>query len=396
MSINNLLDLSRLVLKEHENEIKLFLITSIIYSLSLGNWITSNDLNCIYLAHAFLNGRLDIAELPLIPVDLAFYNGKWYSPFPPLPSLLVAPIVYLVGRSYYVRYLTTFFGSVNVVLVWSLLKKIGIGKEEQRWLTLLFSFGSIHWFYSTTLFNHTYSVFFLLVSMNEALSRNRPALVGFLIGCAGLCRYPTFLSIPFFLLYLRRDRVRRNVTLLILGLMLPLSFLFYYNYVRFGNPLETGYQYQIMLMGQPKPYGIFDLRYMSANLYRLFLKPMVLTRKFPYIVPDLKGLALTFTTPASAFALKMRARDPKTIGLWSGTLLIFTLLMCFAGTGGDQFGYRYGLDFFPFLFLLSSQGINKSLNALVKLLIIVGVIVNFWGILFFNGINLHILSYFID
>ncbi len=396
MSIHSLSAFLRRLVKEHKNKLKLFSITFVLYSLSIGNWVTSNDMNCIYLADAFLKGRLDVTELPPIPIDLAFYNGKWYSPFPPLPSLLVAPAVYVLGLSYDVRYVTVFFGSINVVLARSLLQKTGMKNEEQRWLTLLFSFGSIHWFYSTTLFNHTYSVFFLLLALNEALSRNRPTLVGFYLGCAGLCRYPTLLGVPFFLLGLRRDHTKRNFALLILGLMLPLSLLLYYNYARFGNPLQTGYQYQVMLTGQPKPYGIFDPRYMLTNLYMFFFEPMGFTKKFPYIVPRTKGLALTFTTPASALALKARTRDSKIIGLWGSTLLISTLDMCFAGRGGDQFGYRYGLDFFPFLFLLTSQGVKNSLNTPAKLLIIIGTIVNLWGILFFNGINLRILSYFID
>jgi hypothetical protein len=42
-----------------------------------------------------------------------------------------------------------------------------------------------------------------------------------------------------------------------------------------------------------------------------------------------------------------------------------------------------------------SEGVRDSLNTLAKLLIVIGVVVNLWGILFFNGINLRILSYFI-
>jgi len=386
----------RCFVKEHKTELKLFSITFILYSLSIGNWFTSNDMNCIYLADAFLKGRFDVTDLPPIPIDLALYRGRWYSPFPPLPSLLVAPLVYVLGLSYNVRFVTVLFGSINVVLAWRLLEKIKMRKEEQRWLILLFSFGSIHWFYSTTLFNHTYSVFFLLAAMNETLSRNRPLLIGFYLGCAGLCRYPTLLAASFFLLCLRREQLKKDVSLFFLGLAIPLLFLFYYNYARFGSPLETGYQYEINVVRTPKPFGIFDPRYIPSNLYTILLEPMSLTTRFPYVIPRTSGLALTFTTPASVLALKARSRDPRIVGSWCSILLISTLLMCYFSNGADQFGYRYGLDFFPFLFLLTSQAVHNSLNALVKLLIVVGVAVNFWGILFFNGINLSILSYFID
>jgi hypothetical protein len=231
--------------------------------------------------------------------------------------------------------------------------------------------------------------------MNETFSRDRPFLLGLYLGCAGLCRYPTLLAAPFFLLNLRREQVKRNLILFILGLIIPLSFLFYYNYVRFGNPVETGYRYEINVMRTPKPFGIFDPRYMPSNLYTVFLEPMGLAKKFPYIVPRTSGLALIITTPALALALKARARNPRIVGSWISTLLIFILLMCYFSNGSDQFGYRYGLDFFPFLFLLMSEGVRDSLNTLAKLLIVIGVVVNLWGILFFNGINLRILSYFI-
>ncbi len=384
------------LIKGNEDKLKLFSIIFILYLLSTGNWVTSNDMNCIYLANALLKGKLYLTELPPNYIDLAFYDNKWYSPFPPLPSLIVAPMVYVLGLSPNVRYVTIFFGSLNVVLAWSLLQKVGVKNEGQRWLTLLFSLGSIHWFYSVTLFNHIYSIFFLLVAMNESLSRNNPAVLGFCLGCAGLCRYPTLLSTPFFLLGLGRRRMKKFFSLFLLGLMIPLSFLFYYNYIRFGNPLETGYIYQINLMRSPKPFGILNPKYMFLNLYTFFIEPMSLIDRFPYLLPRISGLALTFTTPASVFALKAKNRNPKVLGSWVSVLLIFIFLMCYFSNGADQFGYRYGLDFFPFLFLLISQGVKNPLTPRAKSLIIIGVLVNFWGVLFFNKRNLQILSYFFE
>lgn len=396
LPINRFSAYLKCLIKGNEDKLKLFSLFFVLYLLSAGNWVTSNDMNCIYLANTFLKGKFYLTELPCNQIDLAFYDNKWYSPFPPLPSLIVAPFVYVLGLSYNVRYVTIFFGSLNVVLAWSLLQKVGIGNEGQRWLTLLFSLGSIHWFYSVTLFNHIYSVFFLLVAMNESLSRNNPVFLGFCLGCAGLCRYPTLLGAPFFLLGLGRHRMKNFFGLFLLGLMIPLSFLFYYNYTRFGNPLETGYIYQINLIKSPKPFGIFNPQYMFSNLYTFFLEPMSLTHSFPFLLPHISGLALTFTTPASVFALRVRTRNPKILGSWLSVLLMLIFLLCYFSNGADQFGYRYGLDFFPFLFLLISQGVKNPLTSRAKSLIIVGVLVNFWGVLFFNKNNLQILSYFLD
>jgi len=387
---------SRCWLMKYKEELRLFSIVLVLYSLSIGNWITSNDMNCIYLANAFLNGRFNIVELPPNPIDLSLYKGKWYSPFPPLPSIIVAPAVYLLGLSFKARFVTIFIGSLNVILARRLLVELGVQGEEQKWLLLLFSFGSIHWFYSTTLFNHTYSVFFLMLAIYEALSRNNPLLLGLYLGCSVLCRYPILLSVPFFILMLRRDHFRKNLSLFLLGLAVPLSFLLYYNYARFGSPWETGYQYEINVMKSPKPFGLFDPRYIPANLYTFFLEPMRLSGRFPYLVPRTSGLALTYTTPIVFLALKACPRKSRNLGSYLSSLLVFLVLMCYFSNGADQFGYRYGLDFFPFLFLLVSEGLQSSLNTFTKLLIIFGVIVNLWGVLFFNGINLYLLSSLLD
>jgi hypothetical protein len=187
--------------------------------------------------------------------------------------------------------------------------------------------------------------------------------------------------------------MKRYLGLFLFGLMIPLSFLFYYNYTRFRDPLETGYIYEINLVRSPKPFGIFDPRYMFPNLYTLFLEPMIFVDRFPYLLPRTSGLALTFTTPASVFALRAKIRNPKVLGSWVSILSMFLFLMCYFSNGADQFGYRYGLDFFPFLFLLISQGVKNPLNTRDKSLIIIGVLVNLWGVLFFNRRNLQFLSY---
>ena len=55
-----------------------------------------------------------------------------------------------------------------------------------------------------------------------------------------------------------------------------------------------------------------------------------------------------------------------------------------SGTGWTQFGYRYALDFYPFLLLLTLRGIGEQLKWYHKLLIVLSVLVNIWGVLFIN------------
>ncbi len=70
-----------------------FLATLTLYLLTA--WMTGSVRSPIQayfndLAAAFITGRLDLVN-PLSTLDLTFYNGKWYVPFPPLPALLMIP-----------------------------------------------------------------------------------------------------------------------------------------------------------------------------------------------------------------------------------------------------------------------------------------------------------------
>ncbi len=60
------------------------------------------------------------------------------------------------------------------------------------------------------------------------------------------------------------------------------------------------------------------------------------------------------------------------------------MLFTFAGTGFAQFGYRFSLDFMPFLFLLTIKGMGEELSWHQKALILASVVVNLWGVVWIN------------
>jgi hypothetical protein len=58
-------------------------------------------------------------------------------------------------------------------------------------------------------------------------------------------------------------------------------------------------------------------------------------------------------------------------------------------TGYAQFGYRFGVDFYPFLILLTIKNVSgTNLRWHHYLLLIMGVIVNAWGTILINKFNL--------
>jgi hypothetical protein len=81
----------------------------------------------------------------------------------------------------------------------------------------------------------------------------------------------------------------------------------------------------------------------------------------------MQGIAIWFTTPAFIFALRSKLRDAVTWSAWIAS-----------------FGYRYAMDFYPYLFVLAIRGMGYKLRWYHKLLIVLGIIVNLWGTIAYN------------
>jgi hypothetical protein len=114
------------------------------------------------------------------------------------------------------------------------------------------------------------------------------------------------------------------------------------------------------------------------------LSPPAIIDTWPYIVPSKVGLSILITSPVFIFAFFAGIRNRFSLACWSAILPIAFLIFTKSGTGWTQFGYRYALDFYPFLLLLTFRGIGSEIKWYHKLLIIMGVLVNLWGVLFIN------------
>ena len=74
-------------------------------------------------------------------------------------------------------------------------------------------------------------------------------------------------------------------------------------------------------------------------------------------------------------------RDRLVAACWAAIIPTAFFIFNFAATGWSQFGYRYGLDFTPFLWLLVARVIGDEIKWYHKLLISIGVLVNLMGLL---------------
>jgi hypothetical protein len=81
-----------------------------------------------------------------------------------------------------------------------------------------------------------------------------------------------------------------------------------------------------------------------------------------------------------AMALWFGRRDKFIVACWAAILPTALMLSTFAGTGWAQFGYRFQLDFMPFLFLLTTYAMGPDLKWHHKSMIVLSVLLNAWAI----------------
>jgi hypothetical protein len=73
------------------------------------------------------------------------------------------------------------------------------------------------------------------------------------------------------------------------------------------------------------------------------------------------------------------------IGAWSSVISVMIPLALYYNTGAWQFGYKYFLDFSIPVVMLLAVASGKKVPWLLRILIIVGILVNIYGMLWFSG-----------
>lgn len=387
----------------------LFAVTFIIYYLTKEAGTPYN--NFILLADAFLNGRLYLTEN--VPwMELVNIGDRYYVVPPPIPAILSLPAVMIWGLSADQMLISILFGSLNVSLAYLVAKKITQNIRVQIWTTIMFAFGTIHWWVaisgSVWTFSQTVSVTFLFVAIWLTLNKKQPFLIGLSLGASYWSRLTTILSLPFFLIY-TYDRWYKKLDSRNLLKTVNIRFLFFlglgialfivlnaiYNYARFGTPFDISYYLIPNIFEEPwYQKGIFDITYIPRHLNMIFLKFPAILETYPYIVPNWNGLAIWITTPAFIYALRAGIRNKLSLGCWVSIVLIALVNFSHGSWGFTQFGYRFAVDFYPFLFLLTIKGIGDEIKWHHKLLILIGIAVNLWGVLLIKEFGWAVLHDF--
>jgi hypothetical protein len=365
------------------------LFVLVVYWVSGPSVSTPHD-QYIRLALAFLAGRLDLPERPPW-LEVARYDGRTYVIQPPFPALLAIPYVLLAGPHASQTAMSQVLGALNAAVVFLIVRRLTADLTTQLWLVGLFAFGTIYWYVASVgsvwYLAHVVAVLMLNLAILETLGRRRPLLIGLALGAAYWTRLPTILSLPFFLTLAPSERNLRvgYVTRLLAGVAVFVAVNAAYNWARFHTPLDAAYLYRPGVLDEPWfRSGLLHPSYIPRHLRVLLLELPRLVGHPPYVLPSWTGLALWLTTPAMAIVLTAPFRR-ETWACWAGVLPVALLNMMHGTWGFAQFGYRFALDYYPFLFLLIARAVANRFRPWHAALIVVSVVVNLWGVLWINA-----------
>jgi hypothetical protein len=194
-----------------------------------------------------------------------------------------------------------------------------------------------------------------------------------------------------------RSEAFRNVIIFGIGFVPIVLFYFYYNWARFDDPFDTGFQtvseaytgsgiqYSFYRVDYPDAahFPLFDIRNIPLHIYTMFMMPPVYHPDLSVFRPSPYGLSILFTSPAFIYAFFVKRKTPLKPACWIAVGLITIPLFMYQSQGWVQYGYRFVLDYLPFLGILTVMGFddNRSPNsrALQIALIAVSIASGSWG-----------------
>lgn len=414
----------------------LFVIGLAVYGALAGSRITKQSPapQFVFQADAWLHGHLAV-EPPLIDADWArvenvtLANGRraqgkylvtkpdkfqtlggeviarnqvtlagaptWYMSFPPLPTVLMLPSALISGRAGNDVIPTLLIAALILPLSLLVLRRLADAKLSKRtlredlWLVGALAFGTVLFFSAVQgkvwYTAHVVGVALALVYAWASIEAKRPIVAGLALGAAALTRTPMAFMFPLFLFEAWRiaERDGRVFARRVLVFAAPIIAFaiagMIYNYVRFASPTEFGHTYlNVRQQTQIENWGLESYHYLSRNLtVALTLLPEFFLHS-PWLQISGHGMAIWVTTPLVVFLLWPRETPALHRALWVTVACVAVPGLLYQNSGWVQFGYRFSLDYMPFLIMLIAVG-ARPLGHVAKALIIASVVINLFG-----------------
>lgn len=365
----------------------------------------------ILLADSFLHGKIYLLHTPSDTHDLNFFNGHWYESKPPFPILLITPLVAIWGvESFNINTFSLMLSSLTAVamyLVFCQLSQLGwtkLNRSGAIWLTVLFAFGTVHWWLSIVgtvgAFSQVVTALFCALAFLSVLKKWTPWVTGICLMAAILSRPNVFVLWPalasiFIQLNLNGNKVEwkralkwsvPSVILVILGAALLLI----YNYLRYGVLSDFGYgtlNGSLEIVQNVQKYGLFSTHFIATNLRVMFLALPKLIKQCAYFLPRGDGISILMATPAIIYLLRKFNLSWWIGGCWCSIILSIVLLAMYSNTGANQYAYRYLMDFFIPVIMIIAYNVGERISGLMKTLIVASIIINYYGTI--SSMNVH-------
>jgi hypothetical protein len=341
-------------------------------------------------------------------------DDRWYSSFPSFPSVVMLPFVAINGYQLNDTSFGVLVGALCVALFYALLRKLseteGVDRDgfENGALSLLLAFGTL-FFYCSIRGEVWFSAEVMGVAFTSLYARNglkahRPLLAGLFWSMAVTTRTPLFFTGIFFVLealtptqgkrleelkafFASPKKGLRTLGLFAAGAA-PLGLLHAaYNQVRFGGVADFGHRFFFnnRVNGDIDTFGLFHPHYLSRNLEAAFLKLPKLSFSPLNLSYDPWGMSLLLTLPVLVLVLFPRVRARLQWPLWLTVAACAVPGFFYQNTGYAQFGFRFSLDYTPYILLLVAVSGWSFKQRQVQAVAALSLLVNFWGAVGFSG-----------
>lgn len=326
------------------------------------------------MAQAWRKGLLHL-EQDYPWLELAIFEGNYYVSFPSVPALVMLPLTFIFGENTPNTILTGCYLMGSYMAGYQLCRRFR-RPSDSLFYALFLTMGCNMMYLSLTgdVWNQGQLLcFFLTTACAMGLTGSTPGQWAWGLFCLALsvgCRPFQAVYVPFalWMLYRNLQRQRRTgfwATILrgvpyVIAPLMVAALLGWYNWVRFGDPIEFGHNYLPEFTRDPNQPQL-GLQYVWKNLCGLFRMPYFEENRLKF--PLFDGFAFwmvnpIFVTVGICAVTKWwnRRWDVGDTLLCIGFAAEFFLLLVHKTFGGWQFGARYLCDLIPMMLLFQLRG----------------------------------------
>lgn len=279
---------------------------------------------------------------------------------------------------------------------------------RRLWITAVYAFGAITFFYASRLYAHMPAVFFCLGGFYIlwSIRHNRLPVrwggaAGLMLGLSVLMEYTTAPMVCIIGLYgLLTLADRRRLTEFVVGGIIPGLFLCGYHYICFGSPFSTPYSFP-MSPENPGPHvdqmdvgiGGFGLPGINSLWGLSFSPHRGIFIYMPILIIAVYSLFIQLKDTASPYRLEWRI-----IATGCAMQFLFNASMINFWFAGYVWGPRYLIPLIPFLFLAIGPNVHRIPGWLLGLTGGLSILINWTGVQYivpqnaFGGIGMFMLS----